>query len=279
MADDLRGKTLQWAYWYNTHHSLLRRLGYGLTIVIVSGIWLVVLGYIIQWARWYRATQFTYQSISQISAVFDATERPQPLNSITVDVVPVTEGHYDMYALVDNPNQFYGARFNYSFTAAGQVYNYTTGFIMPATQAWLMVGNITIPADTTPTFTIDTVAWQRLSGKKPAIDFMVKDTSLTTTDASTAGSDLVTTISQFQGVVTNTSAYGFRQVLITVIIKAETTDAILGIRQLTLNNLAALAEQSITVNWSRRFAFGSRTDVVVTTDYLATDNLILPGDQ
>lgn len=84
------------------------------------------------------------------------------------------------------------------------------------------------------------------------------------------------TITQVAGSLTNASAYGFRRVVITAIIK-NPAGIVQGVQQQVFTDMASFTDYNLVFNWQRQFDFNVTAEVVVETNIWDDANLILPG--
>ncbi|MDP3970769.1 MAG: hypothetical protein Q8P90_03640 [bacterium] len=175
--DELRGNELKLAYWLNTNRDLIKKIGYGIFIFVNVIIWIPVLINVITYIVNYKATQFSYTSPTEVVINYDSLQAPVSIKTLDTGVTEKKTGIYDAYALVKNPNLYYAARFDYTFTVAGNTVTLTNGFALPEQEIYLVAsgfaseGNIT----SSPTIKIENVSWQRIKGKRPEVEFLISD--------------------------------------------------------------------------------------------------------
>ncbi|EKD76154.1 MAG: hypothetical protein ACD_43C00211G0001, partial [uncultured bacterium] len=83
--------------------------------------------------------------------------------------------------------------------------------------------------------------------------------------------------SQLTATITNASPYGYRRVRVIAILRNEQKQ-IVAIQQSVWNNVDSFVTLPIEVNWLRRYAFGTQTELIVQTDVWNEANLIYPGN-
>ncbi|MBI4407161.1 MAG: hypothetical protein HY565_01530 [Candidatus Kerfeldbacteria bacterium] len=298
---DFQGKDLSLAYWYNTHRAEVRTFCYGLGIAAVSLIWLINIIMVVQLLLKRGATNRAIETIADTSVVYDSIRAPSSLIVTTVDAISHTADTVDAYAIVSNPNQYYVGRFSYTMTVNGTPYSYQDGIIMPASDSYIVVSDLAGVATSSAHLTIDEVTWQRIHGPQPEATFVMSDLLINTTEVqgttvTTSDSDSTTTdefatpdeeattittpgevLTQVSGSVTNASAYGFRRVKVTAVVK-NTAGVVLGVQQHVLTNVDSFSAYDLLFSWRRRFEFNAQASFIVETDTWDTGNLIKPGD-
>ncbi|EKD78638.1 MAG: hypothetical protein ACD_41C00306G0008 [uncultured bacterium] len=298
--DELQGQDLKMAYWYNTHRAQVRTAAYGVAIAAVALLWLIVIILFVRVLLDRSATNRAIHDLAATQVIYDSIQAPQPLTITAVDAISHTTESVDAYAIVSNPNTYYAARFTYTVTINGTAYSYTDGGVMPKSDTYIVVSGVAGSATASADLTIQETTWQRIRGPQPDATFLVNDAELatneipigSTTDTTTTDSDFATpeddeaiddtpapgkTISQVSGSVTNTSAYGFRQVKVTALV---TTPAgtVEGVQQVILSDVASFSDSALLFSWQRRFNFNDVPKIIVETDVWDETNLIRPGD-
>lgn len=308
MADELRGGELKWAYWLNTHRQDVSKLARLAGILAVSVLWLVFFVYLIQYIRHYRSTQQAQESIILTKAIFDSIKPPQDLIIEKTDALEQTADTIDVYGFIQNPNQFYVARFSYTMTIQGQVLHYNDGIIMPASEGYIVLSGIAGASTASVALTINEIAWQRIKGQVPNINLAISELSLTNTELTNQATSPTTTsnvnssdntnsdfatptddtnstnittpggpLTQLSATLTNSSPYGFRSVRCVGILK-DAAGHIVGIQQITLDNLQSFATAPLLFHWQHRFAVNTQASIVTMTDAWDRANLIYPGE-
>lgn len=298
---DFQGKDLSLAYWYNTHRAEVRTFGYGLGIAAVSIVWLINIIMLIGFFLKQGATNRAVATIADTTVVYDSIRAPSSLVITTADALSHTSDTVDAYVVVSNPNQYYVGRFSYTMTVNGTPYSYQDGIIMPSADSYLVASDLAGTVTSSVSVTIDEITWQRIHGPQPQADFVVSDLLISTTTLQTATTPTTPTdpttpdtfatpdeeevdtstpgeiLSQVSGSVTNASAYGFRRVKLTTIVK-NSAGVTLGVQQDVLTNVSSFSAYDVLFSWRRRFEFNATASLVVETDVWDDGNLIKPGD-
>ncbi|EKD79123.1 MAG: hypothetical protein ACD_41C00160G0002 [uncultured bacterium] len=296
--DDLRGQDLKVAYWYNTHRAQVRTAAYGVAIGAVSILWLVVIILGIQvWLGWDN-TNRAITDLSTTQVIYDSIQAPQALVVTDTAAVSHTSDTVDVYVIVTNPNTYYAGRFSYTVTVNGTPYAYHNGSVMPESTSYLVISNLPGSSSPAASAVITETNWQRIRGPQPTVEFIPQNVALSTSEiplvaesvATTAPADDFATpeetepvdvpgqtISQITADLTNASAYGFRRVTVTAVIK-NSAGMIEGIQQTVLSDVPSFSELPLLFTWQRRFNFNSQPSIIVETDMWDEANLILPGD-
>ncbi len=103
-------------------------------------------------------------------------------------------------------------------------------------------------------------------------NFVTPDALNTNTTTEPSGA----TITQLGGLLTNASAYGFRRVAVTAILKSA-SGTVLGVQQQVFTNMGSFSDYNLVFNWQRQFDFNVAPEIVVETNIWDDANLILPG--
>ncbi len=78
--------------------------------------------------------------------------------------------------------------------------------------------------------------------------------------------------------ITNIGSIGYRTVYAVLIVRNENDDVI-AVHQQVLHDLDTFDELPFTVSWSRQFVFNASPELILYTNYIESENLILPGDE
>ncbi|MFA6474586.1 MAG: hypothetical protein WCV88_00105 [Patescibacteria group bacterium] len=304
--DDLEGKDLQWAYWFNTHKDQVYTALYGVGIAAVSILWLVNIVLLVIYLVNEPKTNTAINELGTTNVIYDSIKAPEALIIKEVKVLPHTSAVFDVYAIVTNPNSTQVGNFTYTFNVLGKPYTFKDGVILPGETIYLVANNISGQATTQTEATLvpSDVTWHRVRGPQIQTEFTIKDikvgrTNLSVTTApekttieninsNTNSSEFATpetntntppilgeTITQLTSTLTNASAYGFKKVIVTAVIK-DSTNTIVGIQQQVLTNVASFQDYPLAFNWRRLFEATATGEVTVTTNVRDSGNLILP---
>lgn len=314
--DDLRGNDLKVAYWINTHrqevYAVVRIVG----IAVVILIWLMVLIQVVIYAKNYSITERALSEAGKVRVIYDSVVAPKDLVVLARAATPHSDTAIDVYAIIENPNQFYAGRFSYSFTIQGVTRTFDTGLIMPEETTYLVVNNVVAPKTASVEVELNNVIWQRVRGPEIEADFQVADLALSigelapssssessTVAGSTTLSESITeptvvaddefvipttepvtddpatgvSFTQLTAKITNASAYGFERVRIMAILRNEQSQ-IVGVQQVVWSNVGSFTTLPLEINWIERFAFNTKPELFIQTDKWDRANLILPGE-
>jgi hypothetical protein len=312
--DDLQGKDLKWAYWYNTHQDELHRVGYGMAIAVVSVIWLVN---IIMFAKYLidqPRTNLAINGTGDSTVNYDSIKAPQNLVVEVTDTFTETDSTIDVYAKVTNPNSYHAARFNYTVSVAGTNYEFTDGVVMPNSSHEIVIANLAGSATAQADVVITDITWQRVYGQPISTEFLIADLNLARSNLT--ADEIVTNANstkqnsngnsntnvnsnvnfatpdeenntnaveptgaattQLTGKLSNAGAYGFRRVVVTAVL-TNTAGVRLGAQQMVFKDMESFKDYRLLFNWQREFDFNAIPTVTVETDIWDDTNLILPG--
>lgn len=304
---ELRDEDLKLAYWLSTHRQQVNKIASIIGWICVGIIWVIFFIYLIIYIAHYQSTQDAQDSMTNTSIIYSSIKAPATLQIVSASPLTVTATTIDAYGIIQNPNQYYVARFSYTITVNGQAYTFTNGVAQPNEKVYVVAPGLTIPATAGVTVAVSDVTWQRIHGVAPAVDFRIGKTEVAAVQAGTDGTASSTntntnTNSTLQGsfvvpenntttpttttaasvltavtsIITNNSPFGFQTVTVTVVLR-DVSQHITGISQQVLHNVASFAAVPLRFNWERRFEFGTNAEVVVSTDYWDNANLIYPG--
>ncbi len=300
----LPNNELKESYWIYNHRFLLKKVGYGVLYGINGAIIIVLIYSIIVYLIGLPSAKIVDQSLLNTQVLYNNRVKVEALQLLDSGVVQSSPTTVDAYIVVKNPNSLYVAQFDYTITVAGQDIHFTEANIMPNTEAYYLAS--ALPSTSVPnkiSGNIDSTNWKRVN-KMPisGLDFAVVDitwgavklnetmnTNNATTNSSTPVSvvnSAITTASDENSVnasytglsatLKNKAIVGFKTVRLVAIIKQEGT--IVGIKELTLHDVASYSEIPLLFYWQRRFLTNSDTAIIAYSDYIERDNLIYPGE-
>lgn len=291
------------AYWIYTHRLLLKKIGYVVAGVTAGTIWIVLIFSIAVYISGMSSARRATESIAETTVLYQNRNAVQPLQILSSRAVESSADTIDAYLEVKNPNLFSTANFNYSILLDGKKMSMTNAQIMPNSQAYFVITNIT--AATLPSTVqgvIDETSWSRVNTtliKQLDFELMNKELSAvkvananqspnssikeTNTPKSVVNSAASTNdpgtypFTKLTATLKNKTVVGFKTIRIVAIIRQSTT--ILGIKELSLHDVASYSETPIELYWQRRFAANADSEILIYGDYLNRDNLIYPGEQ
>ncbi len=302
MDDEIKGSELDAAYWINTHKRQLRLVTRLAGIGTVALIWLLFGGYLFVYLRNYQATERAQQLIGETLVNYESVQPPSPLLVKEAAALERQTDLIDVYALVSNPNPNHVARFRYTFTLAGQSYDFNDGWLMPNESGYLVMSPISGTGGSDVTVSLTDVTWQRVRGKRPIVQFEVTDQLLSTatiaqpkeestTATATETPDIITPeddnedtsdtetttqlITQLTAKVVNRSPYGFKTVRLIGILRGS-SGQIIGIQQVIWSDVASFTSRPLQMYWPRRYSIDTKTEIIVATDWDDQTNLIYP---
>lgn len=85
-------------------------------------------------------------------------------------------------------------------------------------------------------------------------------------------------ITALSTVVSNNSPVGFRTASAIAVIRDQ-NNAVIAIHKQVLKNFFSFDQQSVNMNWPRRYIFNATPEMYIYADYLDRDNLILLGEE
>jgi hypothetical protein len=164
VPNDLSEKQLNWGYWFVTHKIMLRRI-LSAVLIVFSVATLGFSGYSLALDIMnapLREADLVALVKSGLNPAVVAAQAPKALSLSNVQII-VTQGKYDFIGTVNNPNQYFAARFAYRFTGGSFATTPENEFILPGEQKFVMqlgVASATRPSNAS--LEIMTTSWQRI---------------------------------------------------------------------------------------------------------------------
>jgi hypothetical protein len=164
VPNDLSEKQLNWGYWFVTHKIMLRRI-LSAVLIVFSVATLGFSGYSLALDIMnapLREADLVALVKSGLNPAVVAAQAPKALSLSNVQII-VTQGKYDFIGTVNNPNQYFAARFTYRFTGGSFATPSADEFILPGEQKLIMqlgVASATRPSNAS--LEIMTTRWQRI---------------------------------------------------------------------------------------------------------------------
>lgn len=306
----LPNNELHEAYWIYTHRFLLQKIGYAVAGITTGVIWIVFIFSFVVYVTGISSARRSQETLLDSQVLYRNRVVAQPLEVVDAGAASSNASTFDAYVLIKNPNQFYSARFSYSIVIDGQTISFADVQIMPRTEGYYIASNIagtTLPSATKGT--IDQTVWSRVhTASIGQLDFevmnltleavKVADTNLATNTNNTTNANINTATapvsvvnssssdnspdtsnfpySKLSADLKNNAIIGFKTVRVVAIVKQNNT--VVGIKELTLHDIASYSETPVEFYWQRRFTANSTSEILIQADYIDRANLIYPGE-
>jgi hypothetical protein len=263
-------------YWYITHKDLLRKIAKYAAIGVIAIIWLnfgvKAIDYIININR-------TKQAITDIATDivnYDVMGQPKEIAIIQTNVVNRSTGKYDLFARLQNPNNYWSADVvTYQFQVNGNSLTEQTTYILPGQEKFIAETNVSITGSASNAdINIINVQWKGQREKLPETDFEFSEVQIAPVEFEddTSGSYSRLTATAF-----NKSIYGFKDIEAVVLLTSQ--GAVVGVGTVNLQNFLSSESRQIEFIWPRKFPYNPKTEFNINTDVRDEANLILTSQE
>ena len=263
-------RQLSWGLWLVAHRAGLKRIGYGalIAVAVVSWsytIWGVIDHFFLRGLDLQRAIERDLATRLNPRAAIIQRQRAKPLEIADVSLLPTSASTFDVAARVVNPNPQWLATVEYQLDVPGAPPESVRTVLLPGRERWLTRLNAESKANPTmATMTFRSIDWQRLSHLEAAdpkrfmddrLNIEVKnpvfvsprELMLGGSASPTSGPAPTVTVSRATFVVANRSAYGLRDLELTVLLHRG--PAIVGVNRIVLNDVRAGEERAAAATW------------------------------
>lgn len=264
------------ANWWVRNHILVRRLGYGLLIVIGILLWGYVAwgildAYAISYPRESRLTRDI--AVNQQLLASLQKDLPQNVSVSDVTVYQSTANRLDMEVTVSNPNEQWWAEFNYRFSVSGEDTPLRTGYVLPQSDQILTELGFapTAKGARSATFVVDNVRWHRVDPAfvgKSYKDFAANRLQLTF-DKTTYDTDITLgskKVGQTSFILNNHGAYGYWGV--DLVIRLKRAGGTRAIQQIKVSNLSPSEKRPMQIIWPDNPAGVTQTEIIPQVNLL-----------
>ena len=271
------GKEYQKQYrlssWWIEHRDGLKRLGL-ILFACVDGIFLLVAGwaFVDAYAVSYADEQ---RSVLEIVAYGQSDLRAYSVATAAEDldlggttVVASSEGKYDLYATIANPNDDWRAEFTYAFTSSAGDTEPASGFVLPGEEKPVVA--YAVEASATPrsaSLVISDVVWHRVDHHVTGdlerwmtdrLNFVVENAAFERVDLDGE------TLGRVTFAVKNDSAYSYYEPAFTATLLRGSS--VVGVTGTTLSELDAGEEQEVVINWFGTIPSVNKVEVSVSVN-------------
>ncbi len=271
------GKEYQKQYrlssWWIEHRDGLKRLGL-ILFACVDGIFLLVAGwaFVDAYAVSYADEQ---RSVLEIVAYGQSDLRAYSVATAAEDldlggttVVASSEGKYDLYATIANPNDDWWAEFTYAFTSSAGDTEPASGFVLPGEEKPVVA--YAVEASATPrsaSLVISDVVWHRVDHHVTGdlerwmtdrLNFVVENAAFERVDLDGE------TLGRVTFAVKNDSAYSYYEPAFTATLLRGSS--VVGVTGTTLSELDAGEEQEVVINWFGTIPSVNKVEVSVSVN-------------
>lgn len=261
-------------YWIFTH----KRQVHLVQIVALSAACLMIWGVVGMHAVRYLANRSIDQAVQQsflaTDILFDSIATPQPLRVLSVQAVPHDETHVDVVALIRNDNNVFASHEIVGQFSVDGKKQAPVNFFVNANESFYLpqLSIATTATDPSVTFTILSIDWFRVKGEAVQERWDVTDLSYTSLAFS---SDEVDLTRQVKCTITNNSAYGFRNAVVTVVLLQDTT--VVGVASTSTDTFPSLDSKNYSFTWSEPLPLSAEPQVQVHIDRTDPNQILSPG--
>ena len=245
---------LKFGRWYIANQDLLKSIGIGLLIAFD----VLLMGYVLYGS--YQAANFIYfgsdKLVNQIIAdkpSFESVSKTELLPMAILDtfIIPGKDNKYDLLAKVRNPNADFALfSFNYRFNLGNTETEYSSGFLLPGEEKYLMVlgyGSDAIIASAN--LEVGDLNYQRVRNyealKAERYDFLIKDPMFVPPKETGVSNKI--SVSEVNFSVVNQSIYNFWDLGMQILLKRGTK--VVGANYLKIDQIKSMEEIKESVKW------------------------------
>lgn len=259
----------RFSLWWVNHRALLRRIGFGLFITFDALLLL--------WAGWHLLDAYAISYSSDERAVAQMVAIGQPdLNSYTqaraaedviqddVSVFSTGNDRYDLYTVLENPNEDWWATFEYAFEVSDEQTSWEQGFVLPSGVAYLTdLGVDSAVPIRDADLVLQNWTWRRLDHHlitdyevwhEDRMNFVVENMSFETEDT------FDETFGRTSFTILNDTAFGYYDISLLVLLKRGTS--VVGVNKTTLSSLDSGEQASVDLSWFGTLPNVSQVEVV-----------------
>lgn len=261
-------------YWIFTHKRqvhLAQVVALGFACLV---IWGVVGMHSVRYLANRSIDQAVQHSFLATDILFDSIATPQPLRVMSVQAVPRDETHVDVVAFIRNDNIVFASHeIVGQFTVDGEK-QAPVNFFVNANETFYLpqLSIVTESTDPSVTFSILSIDWFRVKGDIIQERWDVSDLFYSSLAFS---SDQVELTRQVKCTLTNNSAYGFRNVIVTVVLLQDST--IVGVASTNTDTFASLESKNYSFTWTEALPLSAQPEVQVHIDRTDPNQILSPG--
>lgn len=261
-------------YWIFTHKRqvhLSQVVGLG---VVCLSIWGLVAVHSIRYFTNRSVDQAVQDSFLATDILFDSIATPQPLRILSVQAVRHDDTHIDVVALIRNDNTVFASHeVEAQFVVDGVRQAPIQFFVNPGETFYLpQLSILSSASDPSVTFSILSIDWFRVRGAPLQERWGVTDLAYTSLAFSADEVDLTR---QVKCTITNQSAYGFRNVSVTVLLLQDSV--VVGVGSTTTDRFASLESKNYSFTWSDSLPLDADPLVQVHVDRTDPNQILSPG--
>ncbi len=255
--------------WWIEHRDGLRRAGI-VAFIVVDALfvafagWAFVDAYLVRYADETRSV-LEMASYGQSDLHGYATARAAKNLKIVTPIATISsEGKYDLYATITNPNRDWWAEYTYVFESTAGATAEAKGYVLPNSDKSLAAYAV---ASATPprslSLALSGVAWHHIDHHETGepSDWIANRVGFEVTNAAFASIEIdKKPVGRISFTVRNTTAYGYYDPTLTILLMRGPT--IVGVTGTTLSSIDAGESQDVTVNWFGPIPSANKVQVI-----------------
>jgi len=282
VPNDLSEKQLNWGYWFVTHKIALRRI-LSVFLIVFSAATLGFSGYYLALDIMnapVREADLVALVKSGLNPAVAAAQAPKALSLSNVQII-VAQGKYDFIGTVNNPNQYFAARFTYRFTGGAVATPPADEFVLPGEQKFIMqLGVVSATRPSNASLEILTTSWQRIDRHQYPdwSDFAAEHLNFPISDISYVPEIELDSdkppIGKTSFTITNDTGYGYYGIRALVVMYRG--PAIVAVNSTTFDSLRPSGSLSGEVTWYENYGAVTSIKVFPEVDILNDASYIRP---
>lgn len=186
---------------------------------------------------------------------------------------------YDLYSIIENPNDEWYATFDYYFDTGSQTTPVAQGSLMPGETRYLL--GLDVDADSRPAgaeVMIEDVVWERVDRHaiENTAEFLLNHNDFTVSDSAYAVDVALSedSVGRSTFTITNETAYSYVNPTFTVLLKK--SGVLVAINQVSLSQFVTGESRPISVHWFGTVPTNATVEVLPTINYFDEDEYMSP---
>lgn len=263
----------KFGYWFLQNKPILKKILLYSVIAVIALLWIYFFYILIQYLLNIKKTQDIFTDLGKNYVNYRAVLVPKDLLISSESLLSAGNNKYDAFAILNNPNTYWGANITYQFIIPGATTTAKTIFILPQEEKFITdLGLTGLNADRDVHLQILNTEWRgvKARSKLPQVSISFEQPKYAVTEFSDASND---NYSEVTATAFNHDIYGFKSMKVTVLLSSQNLPE--GVGVIYLNDLLSGEKRDIQFNWPRKFAINSTMTFNVETDILDANNLLL----
>jgi hypothetical protein len=261
------------SYWYLQHKSLLKKILLYLFILIIAFIWIYFSITLIQYLVNISKTKDIYSDLGKNYVNYRSIAAPQNILINQESLLNAGNNKYDAFAVLKNPNNYWGANITYQFNIPGVSTTPKTIFILPQDEEFITDLNLINPNNQKEiSLQVLNQEWKGVKAANllPQVNIVFNDAKYEIVEFS---EDTNANFSKVSAELINNDIYGYKDLKVTILLLSQNIPQ--GVNVIYLNDIFSNEKRNIEFNWPRKFPYNVEIKFDVETDVLDKNNLIL----